>query len=110
MPFAYSGLATLSHKTTDYAPFVLGMPPLPCLPLPAKLSRWLKRPTPTEQPELAVPTTQHNPPASEQRAAAVTYTSRFATWVPEVPPQIKQQIAVWLEPFKQLLAKKSTAR
>ncbi len=63
---------------------------------------------PTEQPDLAVPTTPApNPPASGQTAAtAVTLTLEdLPPGFQEVPPQIKQQIATWLEPFKQLLAK-----
>lgn len=64
--------------------------------------------SPAEQPDLAVPATPvPNPPASEQPAAsAITLTLQdLPDGFQEVPPQIKQQIATRLEPFKQVLAK-----
>jgi len=100
MPFAYSGVSHLSHKTTDYAPtFVLGMPALFAL----QAVPVAQAPTPNRAANLPSDDSSTQPPASEQPAAAVTLT--------KMPPgfgvhhQIKQQIAVWLEPFKQLLAK-----
>lgn len=61
----------------------------------------------SEQPDLTVPATPSpNPPAFEQPASALTLTVQdLPNGFQEVPPQIKQQIAAWMEPFKQLLAK-----
>lgn len=62
----------------------------------------------SEQPELSVPATPApNPPNSEQPAVSgVTLTLQdLPAGFQEVPQQIKQQIATWLEPFRQLLAR-----
>jgi len=107
MPFAYS----VSHpfhtrQLIMRPPFVLGI--LTTALFAAAPAHVLVRPNlPTEQPELAVPTTPApNPPASEQQQQRQLPTLQdLPPGFQEVPPQIKQQIAVWMEPFKQLLAK-----
>lgn len=65
---------------------------------------------PAEQPDLAEPATPApNPPNSEQPKVS-TGTLTLQDLPPgfyEVPPQVKQQLASWLKPFNQLLAKRN---
>ncbi len=73
---------------------------------PAQAVQVLAPNPPVEQPNLNVPATPAPNPPSEQPASGVTLTLQdLPPGFQEVPQQIKQQIATWLEPFKQLLAR-----
>lgn len=93
------------------SPFVLGVLTTALFAAaPAQAVPVAQAPNPpnSEQPDLTVPATPSpNPPAFEQPAVSgITLTVQdLPDGFQEVPPQIKQQIATWMEPFKQLLAK-----
>ena len=91
------------------APFVLGLFTTALFaPAPAQAVPVAQAPNPpnSQQPDLAVPGTPSPNPPFEQPASAVTLTVQdLPDGFQEVPPQIKQQIATWMEPFRQLLAK-----
>lgn len=73
---------------------------------PAQAVQVLAPNPPAEQPNLSVPATPAPNPPSEQPASGVTLTLQdLPPGFQEVPQQVKQQIATWLEPFKQLLAR-----
>ncbi len=90
------------------APFALGLSVTALFAAaPAQAVPVAQAPNPpnSEQPDIAVPA-RESPNSPFEPASAVTLTVQdLPDGFQEVPPQIKQQIATWMEPFRQLLAK-----
>ncbi len=91
------------------APFALGLSVTALFAAaPAQAVPVAQAPNPpnSEQPDIAVPARESPNSPFEPAASAVTLTVQdLPDGFQEVPPQIKQQIATWMEPFRQLLAK-----